>query len=153
MPNTYTQIHIHAVFAVKNRAGLIQKEWKDELYKYITGIVQQQKHKLLAINGMPDHIHIFFGLKPTQSLSDLIQDVKGSSSKWINDKKFTKSRFEWQQGFGAFSYSNSHISNVISYIENQEAHHRKQTFIDEYKHMLNRFEVDYNERYLFKAPN
>ena|SRR5689334_2303293 len=153
MPNTYTQIHIHAVFAVKNRAGLIQKEWKDELYKYITGIVQQQKHKLLAINGMPDHIHIFFGLKPTQSLSDLIQDVKGSSSKWINDKKFTKSRFNWQQGFGAFSYSNSHISNVISYIENQEAHHRKQTFIDEYKHMLNRFEVDYNERYLFKAPN
>lgn len=153
MPNTYTQIHIHVVFAVKNRSGLIQKEWKDELYKYITGIIQQHKHKLLAINGMPDHIHIFFGFKPTQSLSDLIQDVKGSSSKWINDKKFTKSRFEWQQGFGAFSYSNSHISNVISYIENQEAHHRKQTFIEEYKHMLTKFEVDYNEQYLFKAPN
>src|SRR6478752_4508131 len=128
MPNTYTQIHIHAVFAVKNRTGLIQKEWKDELYKYITGIIQNHKHKVLAINGMPDHLYILFGMRPTQSLSDLMQDVKGSSSKWINDKKFVKGHFEWQEGYGAFSYSKSHVTNVISYIENQETHHREQTF-------------------------
>jgi putative transposase len=100
----------------------------------------------------PDHIHIFFGMRPIQSLSELMQDIKGSSSKWINDKKFLQSHFEWQQGYGAFSYSNSHISNVISYIENQETHHQRQTFIDEYKYMLNKFEIDYNEQYIFKSP-
>ena len=97
MANTYTQIHIQTVFAVRKRTGLIQKEWKDELYKYITGIIQAYDHKVLAINGMPDHLHVFFGMRPTQSLSNLMQDIKGSSSKWINDKKFTWERFEWQE--------------------------------------------------------
>lgn len=151
MANTYTQIHIQAIFAVKKRTGLIQKEWKDELYKYITGIVQNYNHKLLAINGMPDHIHIFFGMRPTQSLSDLMQDIKGSSSKWINEKKFIRDKFEWQEGYGAFSYSKSQSSRVISYIQNQEIHHRKMNFIDEYKMFLKKFEIEYDERYVFKA--
>ncbi|MDQ6901713.1 MAG: IS200/IS605 family transposase [Bacteroidota bacterium] len=152
MPNTYHQIHIQAIFAVKNRTGLIQKEWRDELYKYITGTIQTHDHKLLAINGMPDHLHIFFGMRPTQSLSDLMQDVKGNSSKWINEKKFIKEKFEWQGGYGAFSYSKSQVSKVISYVQNQEAHHRKFSFINEYKMFLKKFEVDYDDRYIFKMP-
>jgi len=152
MANTYHQIHIQAIFAVKKRTGLIQKEWKNELYKYITGVIRAHDHKLLAINGMPDHVHVFFGMRPTQSLSDLIQDAKGSSSKWINEKKFIKEKFEWQEGFGAFSYSKSQASHVIAYIQNQEVHHRKITFLDEYQQFLKKFEVDYDERYLFKEP-
>ena len=152
MANTYTQIHLQVIFAVKKRTGLIQKEWKDELYKYITGIIQAQDHKLLAINGMPDHLHVFFGMRPIQSLSDLMQDIKQDSSKWINQKKFIKEKFEWQEGFGAFSYSKSQASRVISYVQNQEVHHRKITFLDEYKKFLEKFEVDYDERYIFKTP-
>jgi putative transposase len=109
MANTYTQIHIQTIFAVKRR-----KEWKDELYKYITGIIQAHGHKLLAINGMSDHLHIFFGMRPIQSLSDLMQDIKGSSSKWINEKRFINDRFEWQEGYGAFSYSKSQTADVIA---------------------------------------
>ena len=139
MPNTYTQIHIHAVFAVKARAALIQSEWKNDLYKYITGIIQHYDHKLLAINGMPDHVHILFGMRPTQSLSDLMQDIKGNSSKWINDQGFLKSRFEWQGGYGAFSYSISHVPNVLAYIQNQEIHHRKKNFLEEYREYLTKF--------------
>jgi len=150
MANTYTQIHIQAVFAVKNRTGLIQGRWKDELYKYITGIIQTHDHKLLAINGMPDHLHVFFGMRPIQSLSELMQDIKGSSSKWINEKKFIKEKFEWQQGYGAFSYSKSQVSTVIAYIQNQELHHQKLTFLEEYKSFLEKFEIDYDERYIFK---
>lgn len=112
MPNTYTQIHIHFVFAVKYRDSVIQASWKDELYQYITGIVRNNKHKLLSINGMPDHVHILIGLRPSQSISDLLQDIKGSSSKWINEKKFIKTKFEWQEGYGAFSYSKSQIKAV-----------------------------------------
>jgi len=151
MANTYTQIHIHAVFAVKKRTGLIQKEWKDDLYKYITGIIQAHNHKLLDINGMPDHLHIFFGMRPTQSLADLMQDIKGDSSKWINEKKFIKDKFEWQEGYGAFSYSKSQVATVIAYVQNQEVHHRATTFLEEYKQFLERFEVDYDERFIFKA--
>lgn len=151
MANTYTQIHIHTLFAVKKRTGLIQKEWKDELYKYITGIIQTQDHKLVAINGMPDHLHIFFGMRPIQSLSYLVQDIKGRSSKWINEKKFIKDKFEWQEGYGAFSYSKSQVSKVIVYVQNQEVHHRKITFSEECKKFLKKFEVDYDERYVFKA--
>ncbi len=149
MPNTYTQIHIHLVFAVKYRDGVIQASWKDELYKYITGIVQNNKHKLLSINGMSDHVHILLGLRPSQSISDLLQDIKGSSSKWINEKKFIKTRFEWQEGYGAFSYSKSQIKAVTEYIENQELHHQKKTFREEYLEMLQKFEVDYDEKYIF----
>ena len=152
MANTYTQIHMQAIFAVKKRTGLIQKEWKDELYRYVTGVVQAQDHKLLAINGTPDHLHVFFGMRPIQSLSDLMQHIKQDSSKWINQKRFIKERFEWQEGFGAFSYSKSQASRVITYIQNQEAHHRKITFLDEYKKFLEKFGVDYDERYIFKAP-
>ena len=152
MANTYTQIHLQGIFAVKKRTGLIQIEWKDELYKYITGIIQEQDHKLLAINGMPDHLHVFFGMRPIQSLSDLMQEIKQDSSKWINKKKFIKEKFEWQQGFGAVSYSKSQASGVIAYVQNQEVHHRKITFLDEYKKFLEKFEVDYDERYIFEEP-
>lgn len=150
MPNTYTQIHIQFVFAVKFRHGLISSSWKDELYQYITGIVQNNKHKLICINGMPDHIHILIGVRPHQSISDLMQDVKGGSSKWINEKKFLKGKFEWQQGYGAFSYSKSHVKDVVHYIQNQEQHHQKKTFLQEYVDFLKKFEVEYEELFIFK---
>lgn len=149
MANTYTQIHIQAVFVVKNRASLIDPAWEDDLYKYITGIVQMHGHKMLAINGMPDHLHIFFGMRPSQSLSDLLQDVKGNSSKWINEQKFTSQKFAWQSGYGAFSYTQSLVPRVIAYIQRQKEHHRRKTFLKEYQEFLDRFEVDYDERYLF----
>ena len=113
MANTYTQIHIQAVFSVQNRECIIQNTWKDELYKYITGIIQNNDHKLLAINGMPDHVHILFGLRPSQSVSDLMQDIKGSSSKWINENKISKGGFKWQEGYGAFAYNKAQLKNVI----------------------------------------
>jgi putative transposase len=150
MPNTYTQIHIQAVFAVQNRQSLIHNSWKNELYKYITGIIQNNKHKLLAINGMPDHLHIFFRFRPTQSLSDLMQDIKGNSSKWINDKKIANGNFSWQEGYGAFSYSKTQVPTVINYIERQEDHHKKISFLKEYNSLLEEFEVSYDDRYAFK---
>jgi putative transposase len=152
MANTFTQIHIQFVFAVKYRQCLIQSTWKNELYKYITGIVQKQNHKLLAINGVSDHIHILIGVRPTQSISELMQDVKGSSSKWINEKKITPRKFEWQEGYGAFSYSLSQVKQVISYINNQEIHHAKKSLREEYIGFLQKFEVDFDERYIFTAP-
>ncbi len=151
MANTYTQVHIHTVFSVRNRECIIRDQWKDELYKYITGIMRNHNHKLLAINGMPDHIHILFGMRPIQSLSDLLQDVKGNSSKWINDKKFVKGKFSWQEGYGAFSYSKSQLPQVIKYIEGQEKHHIKKTFIEEYKEFLDTFDVEYDKRYIFET--
>ena len=117
MANSYTQIHLQLIFAVKFREALIKKEWKDELYKYISGIITTQRHKLIIINGVEDHLHILIGYKPHQSLSDLMQDIKGSSSNWINDKKFLRSKFAWQGGYGAFSYSYSQLPNVIKYIK------------------------------------
>lgn len=153
MANTYTQIHIHAVFAVQNHTCLISPSWKDELYKYITGIIQQNKHKLLSINGMSDHIHILFGFSPPQSLSNLMQDIKGDSSKSINEKGFVKGRFSWQEGYGAFSYSKSELHKVINYIEQQELHHKKVTFIEEYLDFLEKFEINYDDRYIFKPVN
>lgn len=152
MANTYTQIHLHIIFAVKYRYGVIMNSWKDELYKYITGIVQNNKHKLIAINGMSDHIHLLIGFRPIQSLSDLLQDVKGNSSKWINEKKFVRGKFEWQEGYGAFSYGKSQIKSVINYIEKQEEHHKKKTFKEEYIEFLKVFEVEYDEKYIFKDP-
>ena len=150
MPNTYTQIYIQTVFAVQNRESLLKIEWKEELHKYITGIVQNNEHKLIAINGMPDHLHIFIGMKPNQSVSDLMQEVKRDSSKWINENGFVKNKFEWQSGFGAFSYSISQIDAVVKYIKNQEEHHKKKTFIEEYVQFLEKFKVPYDERYIFK---
>jgi REP element-mobilizing transposase RayT len=125
-------------------------KWKDELFKYITGIVQNNGHKLISVNGMPDHIHLFIGMKPSQSLSDLMQDVKGDSSKWIQEKGFIKGVFNWQTGFGAFSYSISQIDAVVKYINNQENHHKRETFIQEYTNFLEKFKIPYDERYLFK---
>ncbi|MFM2369404.1 MAG: family transposase [Bacteroidota bacterium] len=150
MANTYTQIHIHFVFAVKFRHGIIQSKWKEDLYKYMTGIIQNDNHKLLAINGMPDHIHILIGLRPAQSISDLMKNVKQSSSKWINENKLTNGHFEWQEGYGAFSYSKSQIGQVVNYIQNQELHHKKKTFRDEYLDFLEKFEVDYDDKFIFK---
>ncbi len=152
MSNTYTQIHIQIIFAVQYRRAMIDSIWKDELYKYITGIIQTQKHKLLIINGVADHVHILLGYRPHQSLSDLLQDIKGSSSKWINEKKFTRSKFAWQEGYGAFSYSHSHLSKVINYIKKQEQHHKKKTFMEEYKSFLKAYEVEFDERYILREP-
>lgn len=150
MANTYTQIHIQAVFAVQNRECIIRNHWREELYKYISGIVQSNNHKLLSINGMPDHIHILLGLRPSQSIADLMQDVKGSSSKWINDKKFIQGKFSWQEGYGAFSYSKSEVPTIIQYIINQTNHHKRKTFSEEYYELLKEFEFDFEDRYIFK---
>jgi putative transposase len=150
MANTYTKVYIQYIFAVQNRISLINPRWEVELYKYITGIVQNQKHKLIAINGIPDHIHVFVGMYTTQSMSELMQDVKEYSSKWINKNGYTKGKFQWQDGYGAFSYSKSHIDNVYKYIMNQKEHHKKKTFIEEYIEFLEKFEVPYDERYIFK---
>lgn len=152
MANTYTQIHVQIVFAVKYRDGLIRSSFKEDLYSYIASIIKNQNHRLLAINGMPDHIHLLIGMRPAQSLSDLMQDIKASSSKWINEKKFLRYRFEWQEGYGAFSYSKSQVNNVIDYIKNQEHHHTIRTFREEYLDFLELFEVDYDNRYVFNDP-
>jgi putative transposase len=150
MANTYTQLHIQFIFAVKYRAALIQNAWKDELYKYMTALVQDNDHKMLQVNGMPDHIHILIGMRPAQSVSSLIQHVKSESSKWIKEKKFCPSPFAWQEGYGAFSYSKSHVPDVVRYIQNQEVHHKKETFLDEYRQFLKLFEIDFEEQYIFK---
>ena len=142
-------MHIHTIFAVKSRIGLIRPPWKNDLYKYIGGIIKNNDNKLLSINGMPDHIHILIGLRPAQSLSNLMQDIKGGSSKWINEQHFINGRFEWQSGYAAFSYSNSQIPQLLSYLENQEDHHRKKTFLEEYREFLTLFGIEYDDRYLF----
>ncbi|MBL7779010.1 MAG: IS200/IS605 family transposase [Chitinophagales bacterium] len=149
MANTYTQLYIQIVFAVKGRQNLIPKSRKEELHKYITGIVQKRKHKMLAINSMPDHIHIFVGLQPEQSISDLVRDIKTNSSSFITEHNFVSQKFNWQQGYGAFSYAQSQIDAVVKYILNQEVHHRKKSFKEEYLEFLQKFEVEYDERYLF----
>ena len=149
MANTYTQIHIHSVFSVQNRLCVIRPHWENNLYRYISRIIQNKGHKLLAINGMPDHVHILFGLRPNQSLSSLLQDIKSNSSKWINENRLVPGKFSWQEGFGAFSYSKSQISRVAAYIQNQKEHHKTQSFIEEYLQFLEKFEVPYDERYIF----
>jgi len=150
MANTYTQLYFHVVFGVKGRNSEIQKEWKDELYKYISGIVANKNQKLMIINGMPDHVHLLIGTKPNCNLSNLIRDIKSSSTTWINNKKRTNQKFSWQLGFGAFTVSQSGLKHVINYIKNQEMHHKKKTFREEYIEFLNAYQIDYNEDYLFK---
>lgn len=151
MANTYTQIHIHGIFAVQNRISLITESWREELYKYITGIVQNRGHKMLQIGGMPDHIHILFGMRPTESLSDLMKAIKGESSEWINKRHFVVGKFSWQEGYGAFSYSKSQLNNVIKYIANQPEHHKKRDMVAEYVEFLKKFDVEHDIRYVFKA--
>ncbi len=138
--------------AVKYRKAMILSSWKDELHKYITGIVQNYSHKMLGINSVPDHIHIFFGMRPTQSISDLMKIVKAESSGWINERNFSDGRFQWQNGYGAFSYCRSEVQTVINYIKNQERHHTRESFKEEYVRILQEFEVDYDTNYLFADP-
>jgi putative transposase len=148
--STYSQIYIQVVFAVKGRDNLIAKTWEDELYKYITGIITNKGQKLLAINGMPDHIHILIGMKPSCCLSDLVREIKKSSNEFIKEKKFTRFNFQWQEGYGAFSYSHSALDNVIAYIHNQKEHHRKKSFKEEYVEFLEKFKIEYKQEYLFE---
>ncbi len=147
--STFSQIYIQIVFAVRNRDALISASWEEQLYKYITGIVQNKEQKMLAINGMPDHIHFLIGMKPTCCLSDLVREVKKSSNTFINEQGLSKYKFEWQEGYGAFSYSHSALDAVIGYIHNQKEHHKKSTFQEEYKSFLKKFNIDYKEEYLF----
>ncbi len=150
MSSTFSQIYIQIVFAVKGRQSLIQQSWEEELYKYITGIIQNKGQKILAINGMPDHVHILIGMKPSCNLSDLVREVKKASNGFINEKKFCPYKFEWQEGYGAFSYSHSALENVFGYIANQKEHHRKKSFREEYVDFLKKFEVEFKEEYLFE---
>jgi putative transposase len=150
MSNTYTQLYIQLVFAVKGRKSLIQNPWEEELHKYITAVVQNDRHKMLAINGMPDHIHIFLGLNPAIAISDLVKDIKRASNNWINDKGLIKGKFEWQSGYGAFSYGKWHIDRVCKYIHHQKEHHSKQSFKAEYTGLLKLFEIAYKDEYLFE---
>ena len=150
MANTYTQIHIQLVFAVQNRQALIKDSWSSDLYKYITGIIQNNGHKLLQINGTHDHIHILIGLRPIQALSELVKQIKQDSSSWVNKNGISRHRFSWQAGYGAFSYAKSEIPQVIKYIKNQEEHHRKKTFSEEYIDLLTTFEIDFDKQYVFK---
>jgi len=149
MANTFTQIYIHIVFAVQGRQNLIRKEHKEELHKYTTGIITNKGQKLIAINSMPDHIHILVGLKPDKSVSDLVRDIKANSSGFVNDRKWIKGKFQWQEGYGAFSYSHSQLTRVITYIRDQEKHHSRRTFKQEYLEMLERFNIGYDNKYLF----
>lgn len=152
MANTYVKVQIQIVFGVKFRQALIHSSWEDELYKYITGIVERRGHKLLAVNGMPDHIHIFIGYRPTEGLSDLIREIKKASTAFIQDRKFCKFKFQWQEGYGAFSYSEDSVKNVVNYVLNQKEHHRKKTFREEYLKFLHDFNVEYNPTYLPEDP-
>jgi REP element-mobilizing transposase RayT len=149
MANTYTQIYLQLVFTPGSKESLIPRKYKEELQKYTTGIIQNRKHKLLAINYMPDHAHIFIGYLPSQPLPDLMRDIKANTSKLINDRNWLPVKFQWQEGYGAFSYARSQINNVVQYINNQEEHHKKSTFKEEYLKLLQKFEVDYDDKYLF----
>jgi REP element-mobilizing transposase RayT len=149
MAGTYSQIYIQYVFAVKGRQNLLQKPWRDEVFKYIAGIIKGKNQKSIIVNGVSDHIHIFVGLKPAMNISDLVRDIKNNSSNFINGNKWVKGKFAWQEGYGVFSYSQSQIENVYQYIANQEEHHSKKTFKDEYIEFLKKFNIEYNEKYLF----
>lgn len=150
MPNTYSQIYVQIVFAVKGRQNLISKNNREELHKYITGIVQSREQKMLAIFAMPDHVHILVGMKPNLSISDLVRDIKAGSSKYINENKWIQGKFHWQEGFGAFSYAKSQQDIVVKYILNQEEHHKTKSFKEEYLDFLEKFEIEYDEKYLFE---
>ncbi|NNE28610.1 MAG: IS200/IS605 family transposase [Saprospiraceae bacterium] len=150
MANSYSKIYIHLILVVKNRASFIQKAWKEELFKYITGIVQNKGHKLVAIGGVADHIHILIGLNVNEKISDLVKAIKNATNGWINDRNLTSSKFYWQQGYGAFSHSHGNLDTVAKYVLKQEEHHRKKTFKEEYKNLLKEFEVEYKEEYLFE---
>jgi len=150
MAGTFSQIYIQVVFSPFKHENIIGSDWEEELYKYIGGIIRNKGQKLIAVNGMPDHIHIFFGIKPSIAISDLVRDIKNNSTNFLNEKGFVKGKFSWQEGYGAFSYSHSQIDSVYQYIMNQKEHHRKKSFKEEYLELLKKFEIDYDEKYLFE---
>ena len=150
MANTYSQIYIQVVFAVEDRASLIQPAFKEDIYKFMTGIIKQEKQKLIAVNGMPDHVHLLIGLKPDLALSDLVRDVKAKSSKLINERRWVKRGFRWQEGFGAFSYGHSQLDTIVRYIQNQEQHHARRSFRNEYFALLRKFDIAFQDKYVFK---
>jgi putative transposase len=150
MAGTFSQIYIQVVFAVSGREALIDPSCEERLYQYITGIIQKKEQKVLAINGMPDHLHFFIGMKSSCRLSDLVREIKKSSNEFINDNKLSKFNFNWQEGYGAFSYSHSQIDDVIKYIQNQKKHHQRKPFHEEYIDLLNKFQIDHDTKYLFQ---
>lgn len=149
MAGTFSQLYIQIVFAVQSREALIHTTWEERLYQYITDIIQNKGQKLIVINGMPDHLHIFIGMKPSCRLSDLVREIKKSSNEFIKENKFIKHKFNWQEGYGAFSYGHSQIDTVAKYVMNQKAHHRKVSFKEEYLQFLEKFEIEYDEKYVF----
>ena len=150
MAGTFSQIYIQCVFAVKGRRNLMKGTWRENVYKYMAGIIRNKGQKSIIINGVEDHVHLFIGLKPSIALSDLVRDVKNNTSNYINDNNWLPQKFSWQEGYGAFSYSHSHIQSVYQYIQNQETHHRRKTFKEEYMELLEKFEVPFEERFLFE---
>ncbi len=150
MANTYTQLYVHYVFAVQNRLCLIHSEWQDDLYKYMSGIIDQQGHKLYVINGMSDHIHLLVSMTPKQAPSDLMYHLKRSSSLWINKNRLSVRKFSWQEGFGAFSVSKSQLPAIIKYIAEQQEHHKKKTLTEEYLQLLKEHDIEYDKRYIFR---
>ncbi len=151
MAGSYSQIYLQYVFAVKGRQNLLQKPWREEVFKYISGIIKGKNQKPIIVNGVSDHVHVFVGLKPAMNIPDLVRDIKNNSSNFINENKWVKGKFSWQEGYGVFSYSHSQIDNVYRYIANQETHHEKKTFKDEYTDFLVKSGIDYDERYLFET--
>ncbi|MCM4161610.1 IS200/IS605 family transposase [Antarcticibacterium flavum] len=152
MANTHHQIFIHSIFAVKHRGSLIQQQWKADLFAVIGNLINETGCKIIIANGTEDHVHCLISMKPDISVSEVMKNVKAKSSKWINESRFLDSRFEWQSGFGTFSYSKSQVPDVIRYIQNQEEHHKKMTFVEEYIQFLKKFEIEYDKRYIFKMP-
>ncbi len=150
MAGTFSQIYIQYIFAVKGRQNLLQKPWCDEVFKYISGIIKGKGQKPIIVNGVADHMHVFVGLKPSMCISDLIRDIKNNSSNYINEQTWMSDKFSWQEGYGAFSYAHSQIEDVYRYILNQEEHHRKRTFREEYLDFLQKFEIEYKDEYLFE---
>ena len=149
MAGTFSQIYVQVVFAVRGRTNLLQKAWREDVFKYISGIITGKGQKSIIVNGVSDHVHAFIGLKPTMAVSDLVRDIKNNSSKFINENNLTKGKFSWQAGYGVFSYSHSQIANVYRYILNQEAHHHKKSFKEEYLELLEKFDIPFEEQYLF----
>src|SRR6266567_184832 len=150
MANTFSQIYIQTVFAVSGRLSLIRNDFKEEVYKYITGIVRNQKQKLISINGMPDHVHILIGLRPAMALADLVQDIKADSTNFVNKRRLVRGRFSWQEGYGAFSYGHSQLDTIVRYIQNQEKHHLRRSFRDEYLTLLRKYDIAFDDKYVFK---
>jgi len=150
MANTYSQIYIQIVFAVQGRQNLLAKEWRQEVFKYMAGIIKNNGQKPIIVNGMDDHVHVFVGLKPVLALSDLVRDIKNNSTNFINDNNWIKGKFNWQEGYGAFSYSHSQVEDVYNYISNQEQHHTRQTFQEEYIGFLKKFEIEHDLEYIFE---